>query len=281
MKILLITCSILSIFYFCVSHTSASSNSLDKTKEIKLKKLSLIDDNLNSLIDDEHKIKFCSYTQLWQLNDGYKLSQSFGILKNHLIFFKLAIIKEIKTPYSKSPQLHKWFLKKVFDTEISNKEIWYDLDYKSTKLSKGTFVLVESQFMRFIGFLLSHFPDLQDFKTSGTEATFSNKAVENNYYGMKGPFKIDINFNNGSKHDILELIPCINKMIKYFDKKYDLKGKDILVPDIEEMLRSSAEFHSRYKKVFKINHYSYQEESNKFILNRKGSFKNKKSRTKK
>ena len=62
------------------------------------------------------------------------------------------------------------------------------------------------------------------------------------------------------------------------DKKFDLKGKDILIPDIEEWLRSSSGFHSRYKKVFKIYHGSHQEESTKFILNRKGGFKNKKLR---
>lgn len=282
MKLLLVICSILSIFYFSVFYASASSTSLDKFKVIELKKVSLIDDKLNSFIDDRYKNKFCSYSQLWQLNDGYKLSQTFGILETH-VFFKLAIIKQINTPNNKSPQLHKWYLKKIFNTEISNRKFWYDLDNKTTKLSKGSFALMSDQFMLFLRFLLDHFPDLADYNVIvGTEAIFSNKAVENNYYGMKGPFKVDINFNNGSKHDILELIPCINKSIKYFVKFYsDLTGKELFLPDIEELLRTSSEFHSRYKKVFKINHYSYQEESNKFILNRKGSFKNKKVRRKK
>ena len=154
MKTLLITYSILSIFYFYVSYASASSSSLEKNKVIELKKISLIDDNLNLFIDEIYKRKFCSYTQLWQLNNGYKLSQTFGIFEENLIFFKLAIIKQRLTPNSKSPQLHKWFLKRFFDTEASNKEMWYDFDYNTVKLSKGTLVLVDTQFMKFLQFIL-------------------------------------------------------------------------------------------------------------------------------
>lgn len=223
-------------------------------KLTKLDKINLDFEEIEVLNDKRNKNMVCHYSQIWQLEKGFKLSQTIALIwykeliNIPLIFIKASLSKNISLIMQNDVRTtkitSKLYLKKFFENNTNNENFWIkaselpkhakdnNLWKKGIDMPRHSIILQPSGYDKFLAFIIQHYfkdslmPNLT--KAIFSNKTFSKKNVSNSFNKLDGPYEVIIDFKKwNSRYDISGLFPCINKYSKWMNKKYKYQLKPI------------------------------------------------------